>query len=825
MADPSATDSSRAPQASLPPVDFAFLIDSVPALVSYIDLEHRYRFNNRACAEWLGRCAEDLEGSHLRDVHGPAAYDAVRPYLERALAGERIEHETVAPHKDRGTRDVHASYVPDIDEAGRVRGCVAVVQDITNAARAAADRLALAVDAAGIGSWSVDSVTGEIDLSEQAGVILGLAPGKHPRGTIARLIPPDDLTVMRQRMSEAVSGHHDFFVECRLLRDDGARRWVSSRGRGTYGPSGDPRSITGMFVDVTAAKETERALREQSEALSTINETSKLLSAELDLQRLVQALTDAATDLTGAIAGAFFERYVDGEHSRYRLYSWSGDAREGFVQFLISRPGDLVGTLLQSRSACRFRDIGDDPRTQPIPRSTGAHDKARVVSLLVVPVVSRMGELHGGLFFAQPFADAFTDRHERIVVGLAGQAAIAIDNARLFEAAQRSRETAETANRLKDDFLATVSHELRTPLNAILGWARMLSMGTLDETHRTRAVETIERNAVVQQRIIEDILDVSRIITGKIRLEMSLMPLGPSVSAALEAVRPSAAAKGVTLSATLDQDIGAIRGDSSRVQQIVWNLLSNAIKFTPAGGTVALELRQSAAQAEISIRDTGRGIAPEFLPHVFDRFRQGDPSTTRTSGGLGLGLAIVRHLTELHGGTVEAHSDGVDRGARFTLHLPLPALQAEPDRAVGPLTSVRETGRGVTPRLSGLRVLMIDDEPDARDLVGVVLTQEGADVRTASSAREGLHILDEWLPTVIVCDIAMPVEDGYSFIQQVRLRPLTQGGAIPAAAFTAYARPEDRDRALSAGYQRHITKPADPLELASAVLELASAGA
>jgi signal transduction histidine kinase/ActR/RegA family two-component response regulator len=392
------------------------------------------------------------------------------------------------------------------------------------------------------------------------------------------------------------------------------------------------------------------------------------------------------------------------------------------------------------------------------------------------------------------------------------------ENARLFEAAQKSREIAETANQLKDDFLATVSHELRTPLNAIMGWARMLGMGALDAAQQARAIETIERNAVVQQRIIEDILDVSRIVTGKIRLEMSSIELLPAVQAAIESVGPAAVARGVRVDTQIEDAIGRIFGDSSRVQQIVWNLVSNAIKFSPRGGVVSVRLRRHGGSAELIVADSGKGIAAEFIPHVFDRFRQGDASTTRTHGGLGLGLAIVRHLTELHGGTVEASSDGEGRGATFTIRLPLDEEQVETARA--------SSGEGSTlPRdrqLDGVRVLVVDDEPDARELFRMILTKSGADVRTASSARSGLMILDEWLPEVVVCDIAMPVVDGYQFVAQLRARPPGAGADIPAAALTAYARLEDRERALAAGYQMHIVKPVDPRELTRAVASLSA---
>jgi CheY-like chemotaxis protein/two-component sensor histidine kinase len=327
----------------------------------------------------------------------------------------------------------------------------------------------------------------------------------------------------------------------------------------------------------------------------------------------------------------------------------------------------------------------------------------------------------------------------------------------------------------------------------------------------------VERNAAVQQRLIEDILDVSRIITGKLRFDMSPIDLAPAIYAAVDAVRPSAAAKGVDLRLTASAEAIGVIGDGARMQQVVWNLVSNAIKFTPRGGRVEVTLQRSADHAEIVVADTGLGIAPGFLPHVFDRFRQGDASTTRSHGGLGLGLAIVRHLTELHGGHVRAESDGEGRGARFTVRLPAVPLVSGGHREP---VATGDDGTEETPRppsLSGISVLVVDDEADTRELFGLVLAQFGAGVRAAGSVREALAILDEWRPDVIVCDIAMPGDDGFAFIEQLRARPAEAGGRVPAAALTALARREDRDRVLAAGYQLHLAKPVEPYALVAGV--------
>ena len=462
-----------------------------------------------------------------------------------------------------------------------------------------------------------------------------------------------------------------------------------------------------------------------------------------------------------------------------------------------------------------------------------------VTSYLAVPVISRSGEVLGGLFFGHREAGVFTERHERIVEGLAAQAAIAMDNARLFHNSQRAlkereelllrereaRKEAEIASRAKDEFLGTLSHELRTPLNAIFGWTRILSTGGLDEETFARAVETIERNAKLQARLIDDMLDVSRIISGKLRLDAQ--PVDPTsvINAAVETSRPAADAKDIRLQVVLDFGAGVVLGDPVRLQQVIWNLLSNAIKFTPKGGRVQIQLERINSHVEISVSDTGPGIDQEFLPHVFERFRQADSSITRKHGGLGLGLAIVRHLVELHGGTVEASNRGDGKGATFLVKLPLVVVRApagaqlpEPQR-VHSMVSGR-VPFDCPPELHGIRVLAVDDEADARHLLAMVLERCGAEVKTCATAAEALAALDDYQPDLLISDIGIPEEDGYDLIQKVRAREAGRAERLPAVALTAYARVEDRLRALTEGYNMHVPKPVEPAELAIVVASL-----
>jgi PAS domain S-box-containing protein len=386
---------------------------------------------------------------------------------------------------------------------------------------------------------------------------------------------------------------------------------------------------------------------------------------------------------------------------------------------------------------------------------------------------------------------------------------------------QEARAAAEAANRLKDEFLATLSHELRSPLNAMLGWTRLLNSRKFDEATTTRALQTIERSAKSQAQLVEDLLDVSRIIQGKLRLNTRPVELVSVIEAAIETVRPAAEAKEIDLQCVLDQGAGPVAGDSDRLQQVIWNLVSNAIKFTPKGGCVQVRLERVNSHVEIIVTDTGQGIDPEFVPYVFERFRQADSSSTRVYSGLGLGLAIVRHLVELHGGTVRAHSEGEDKGATFTVKLPLIPVHVKRHSDGHPYPTLVGVPFDNSPALNGVRVLIVDDEVDSREFLVAALEQCQAKVFAFASASEALEALSRLKPDVLVSDIGMPLEDGYSLIRKVRQLSAEQGGQIPAIALTAYARTEDRTRAIASGFQMHIPKPVEPTELATVVASLA----
>jgi PAS domain S-box-containing protein len=454
-----------------------------------------------------------------------------------------------------------------------------------------------------------------------------------------------------------------------------------------------------------------------------------------------------------------------------------------------------------------------DPETRTALRATG-------VSMMVIPLVARGRPLGSLTFLSAESARSYGRLDLELAEELGRRAALAADNAWLYRSSQEARKAAERANRAKDEFLATLSHELRTPLTPILGWTVMLRSGTLDQAGMLRGLEVIERNVRAQTQLIEDLLDVSRIVTGKLRVEVRPIELVPVVEAGLDAVRPSAEAKEIHLDVKLDPIESKVLGDPDRLQQVVWNLASNAVKFTPKGGRIEVHLARVETHVQLSVRDNGKGINPDFLPYVFDRFRQADSTSTRRYGGLGLGLAIVRHLVELHGGTVNAESQGPDQGATFTVRLPLMEERVEPTRSPGRAPAADAAGTAPV-RLDGVKVMVVDDELDMRDFLSVTLRQYGADVTALASVGEAVAALEREKPDVLVSDIGMPGEDGYALIRKVRALGPDRGGQVPAAALTGFAAGDDTTRVLSAGYQVHLPKPVEPSQLAQVVGTLA----
>jgi signal transduction histidine kinase len=547
--------------------------------------------------------------------------------------------------------------------------------------------------------------------------------------------------------------------------------------------------------------------RREAEIVATL---ARALNATLDADAVLQRIAEGARELTRSDVARIALR--DAERAAMTFRYVVGSRLASYDDVLL-RPGvGLAGEVMATGRPARSDDVADDARLA----SYAAVMRAEGIRTMLVVPVTIDGRVEGLVYVDNRSPRPFSERDQAILSQLADHAAIALRNVRVFAAEQRARAEAEAVNRLKDEFLATLSHELRTPLTSILGYARILRGGAIDATTAERGLAAIERNARAQAQIIGDLLDVSSIIAGKLRLDRRPVDLTSVVDAALQVVRPAAQAENVRLDAVLDRDVGLVQADPDRLQQVVWNLLTNAIKFTPAGGVVTVRVGRTGDGAEVRVSDTGKGIDPAFLPFIFERFRQADSTMTRAHGGLGLGLAIVRHLVELHGGTVTAASEGEGRGATFAVRLPL--LPA--GLRVGDWRRMRER-RGdaaPVPSLAGVHLLLVEDEDDSREVVRAILVTAGADVVAAASASDALASLDGAVPDVLISDLAMPDVDGYELIAEIRRR----GHALPAVALTAHVRIEDRDRALAAGYDEHLSKPVEAPELVRVVASLAA---
>ncbi|MGB7926374.1 MAG: CHASE domain-containing protein [Pyrinomonadaceae bacterium] len=591
--------------------------------------------------------------------------------------------------------------------------------------------------------------------------------------------------------------------------------------------------IVGVSIDITERKRTEQALREADQRaiieyerlLVRLASLGQALGTARELMTVFHALREFAIASVPCI-GLFISLYDAQREARTAAYAW-GEGEEVDVSELPVMPVSTAGPNSRAVTTGEVVIINDYmAATKGHPSvKVGVDNGLMPQSSLVVPMAV-MGRIVGTIEVQSHDLRAYRDEHVTSMRMAANLAAVAIENVQLFESERRARAAAEESNRMKDEFLATVSHELRTPLTSILGWARMLRSGTLDEATSLRAVETIERNAKSQSQIIEDILDASRIITGKLSLDIQPVELVIVLESAINAVRPAAEAKGIQIETAFDANANRVAGDANRLQQVVWNLLSNAVKFTPTGGRVQVQLRQSDGYVEIVVSDTGQGIDKEFLPYVFERFRQADSSTTRQHGGLGLGLAIVRHLVELHGGTVTAESAGEGSGTRFTVRLPFAGRQAQPagEAEEAPALSASAAVFDCQSSLAGLRVLVVDDEEDTLELLKMVLERCDMEVTTAASVDEAIKAFASAPPDVLISDIGMPVEDGYQLIRRVRAFAPDRGGGVPAIALTAYAGEADRKRMIASGYQLRLAKPVEPASLIRAIADLIRAG-
>ncbi len=643
----------------------------------------------------------------------------------------------------------------------------------------------------------------------------------------ASFVHPDDGARTMEAFNEARRSGGVFSVEHRIRSAAGTYRWFLVRADPYRDQqTGEIVRWFGASVDIHDRKQAE-AEREQllanerqyANQLQELTTAALAINSALSVEEVLQVITNQAASIIGTHQSvtsltinqnwvqAINTIYLSEKYAAWRDYNELTDGSGIYACVChLNRPMRMTQAELEAH-----------PHWKGFGRAADKHPPLR--GWLAAPLVGRDRQNIGLIQLSDKYEGEFTPSDESILMQLAQMASVAVENARLYKAEQQaraaaeaSREEAQAANRVKDEFLAVLSHELRSPLNPILGWSKLLQSRKLDETKIVQALSTIERNAKLQSELIEDLLDVSRILQGKLSLNVAPVNLASIIRAAIETVRLAAEAKSIQVEASLAPDVGLVSGDSTRLQQVIWNLLSNAVKFTPPGGQVNIRLERLDSCAQITVSDTGQGIAPDFLPYVFDYFRQANAATTRKFGGLGLGLAIVRHLVELHGGTVRADSPGEGQGATFVVRLPLmpTPLKANQDEQ-SPEQSLD---------LNGIKILVVDDETDTRELVVFLLEQQGAQVTAASSAHEALLALTQAKPDVLLSDIGMPDMDGYMLIQQVRTLAPEQGGQIPAIALTAYAGETNQQQVIAAGFQKHISKPIEPEVLVQAIAQL-----
>ncbi len=646
--------------------------------------------------------------------------------------------------------------------------------------RESEERLRFMLSATRVGTWDWDLHTGSVRWSDNLETLHELPPGSFggTHEAALALVHAEDRPNVEEIIARAIEACADFEVEYRFIRRNSAVSWMQIKAHVFKDRTNRPVRVAGICMDVSSRKQADARFRLAVEASPSavvmVDEQGKIVLAN---SRVLELFGYTQSELIGRTIEVLVPERFRGHHPVYR---------GGFH---------------------------DDPRARPMGAGRDLYGLRKDGSEVPVEIGLSPIRTDEGLMVLSTVVD-ITNRKQAEE-----------ERQYLLEAERAARNEAERANRLKDVFLANVSHELRTPLNAILGWSQLLGRHPL-EGEAAQAVQIIERNAKVQAKLIEDLLDVSRIISGKIRLEMQTVDLALVANSAIEAVLPAAQVKNIEIERAIDATVQPVSGDPNRLQQVVWNLLSNAIKFTPRGGKVRVQVKQVGAHAEIAIRDNGIGMKVEFLPLLFDRFRQADSSTTRSYQGLGLGLSIVRHLVELHGGTVHGESEGEGCGSLFTVILPIALRANGSDDAEEPPTttyapSAWATGSSSGPSaLGGVKVLVVDDDPDACVLAQRVLEDCGASVTTAGSAAQALRVFDPFRPDVIISDISMPEQDGYQFIQQIRHRESGKGSRTPAAALTAFTRPEDRARALLSGYQAHIAKPLTAAELIAVVASL-----
>jgi PAS domain S-box-containing protein len=745
---------------------------------------------NDGCKNALGYERDEFIGQHVKMLFPPEAVatGAADKEFELAARDGSASNDRWMMRKD-GERFWASGITTAVrDNEGRLTGFVKVLRDLTGRRlieeelRRSQLYMRTLIESLPQLIWTCRA-DGECDyLSPQWARYTGIPESEQLGYGWLNQLHPDDRGPTFEAWQRATEGKSGFDTEYRIRAANGQYHWFKARARPLRSAEGEVLKWFGSNMDIEDQKLIESSLRESESAGSR-------------LAAIVESSDDAiiSTDLLGAIKS--WNRGAE------RLYGYTeAEAIGKPVSMLIPPENRHEESLILGR-------ISKGERLSHYETVRRRKDGIDLdVSLTASPVQNRVGEIIGMSKTARDVTWRKSAEAER---------------ERLLARESEARADAEEANRLKDEFLATISHELRSPLNAILGWARLLRDPSVREQQLERALEIIERNSQAQARLIEDLLDVSRIVSGKLSVQMRPVTMNSTVQGVVADMRPPAEAKDIDLRLIEDEEIKLI-GDADRLQQVVWNLLSNAIKFTPQGGRIEVELRRVGEQAELRVSDTGRGISPDFLPHVFDRFSQATGGDSRARAGLGLGLTIVRYIVEAHGGTVKADSAGVGQGATFICTFPLAGVEQEAVPAVESLSpQLAQLEVGKEQSLKGVKVLVVDDDEDARDVLRAALNSYGADVTTVIGAPQALDAIASEPIDVLVSDINMPGMDGYELIRRVRAMAPEQGGRIPAVALTAYARAEDRLRALQSGYQTHVPKPVEPAELEIVVATLA----
>ncbi|HEY9764496.1 MAG TPA: PAS domain S-box protein [Trichocoleus sp.] len=822
-----------------------FHVENTPMAVVEWDYDFRVTRWSAAAERILGWPAKEVIGKSLADI--PFIFEedleAVTEVCKRLVFSHEPHIFSYNRNYTQDGRVVHCEWYNSSlrDESGRMVSVLSLVLDVTERKQAEQEReqllereriarhqveavqrqLTTIFETSPIGLALLDSEQRFAAINEALAEINGLSREQHLGSSIAELFSQVDSKIV-ETFDQIYATGQPFISPSFAVNVPGR----SDRRPGYYNvyylpaitSEGQVENVLVYVVDVTEQVRLELGQRFLSEAGTVL---ASSLDYQTTLERVAQLVVPELADwCTVHIVeedGSIEQIAV--AHTNPAKLEWAYQIRDKYPL----NPEDPRGTALTLRTGQSdlVPEIPDelliqaarDPEHLEILRQVGFN------SVMTVPLRTQSRIFGAISFIAAESGRQYTPMDLELAEELARRASLAVDNAQLYRAAQRdraaseaARSAAEAANRIKDEFLAVLSHELRSPLNPILGWTKLLRTGRLDASKAEHALETIERNAKLQSQLIEDLLDVSRILQGKLTLNVAPVNLATTIEAAMETVRLAAEAKNIQIQALLNPILQTVLGDTNRLQQVIWNLLSNAVKFTPPGGQIEVELIQRGAYAQIKVRDNGRGIHPDFLPCVFDYFRQEDGTTTRQFGGLGLGLAIVRHLTELHGGTVQVESPGQNLGATFTVRLPLNVVLPEPVAE----DSLPEKATS----LSGIQVLVVDDDADMRELASFVLMQAGAEVRTAASAAQALMLLKQAIPDLLLSDIGMPEMDGYALIRHIRRRTPEQGGSLPAIALSAYAGEINQQQALAAGFQMHLSKPIEPESLVKAIASL-----